>query len=76
MSADLTALATLICAIATLVTAVAGAWIGIASHLNLARRVQVVHNNNVTMNDDINQMKSDVFTLTAAVTQNIAVPKE
>jgi hypothetical protein len=76
MSEDITAIATLVCALASFVTAAAGAWIGIASHLNLAKRVQQVHNNTDTMNEDLNQVKSDMFSLTSVLTQSVVPVKK
>lgn len=76
MSANITALASLVIAIATLVTAIGGAWIGIASNMNLRKHVKEVRSNNDSMNSDINQVKSDMFALTSVMTQSVAPMKK
>jgi uncharacterized membrane protein SpoIIM required for sporulation len=76
MSATITALATLMCALATLVTAIGGVWIAIANNRNLSRHVKEVRSNTDSMNADINQVKSDMFSLTSVMTGSMAVKKD
>jgi hypothetical protein len=68
MSANITAIATLVCALATLVTAIGGVWIGIVT----AGRAR---EHRVAMQNDMNDVKSDMFSLTSVMTQSIAPKK-
>ncbi len=76
MSDTISATAALICSLATLVTSIGGVWIAIANNRNLSRRVQDVHDNTNSMNADISQVKSDMFSLTSVMTQSIAPMKK